>query len=98
MISVGFPEKWQIVSGVELVWKVWGDEHLIYHSGSSDVHLLSPIVAKIVRDLQNAPIELTDLAKSYPFDGDSAGELPSQNIKEIIRQLYKLCLIEPCLS
>ena len=98
MSSEATPGKWQIVSGVELRWKAWDDEHLVYHSGSGDVHLLNPLVVKILRALQKSPLSFRQLQDIFSVSHDQPNEIQGDQLDEILRQLKKLDLIEPCPS
>jgi len=98
MYSEGTPERWQIVGGAELKWKSWDDEHLVYHSGSGDVHLLNPLVVEILRALQKSPLSLMELRDKFSVSNDQPNEIQGVCLDEIIRQLKKFALIEPCLS
>lgn len=98
MYSEDLAEKWQIVRGIELRWKSWDDEHLVYHSGSGDVHLLNPLIVEILRALQKSPLSLLEMEKKFSVTNDRLNEIQGVRLDEIIRQLKKLALIEPCSS
>ncbi|WP_161947654.1 HPr-rel-A system PqqD family peptide chaperone [Malonomonas rubra] len=92
-----FPSKWKICEGLRLVWRQWGDEFVVYHSGSADVHLLSPVVVSILRKLQAGPNTLNHLASELAI-ANGPKQTEEADVKEIIRLLNNLCLVEPCSS
>jgi len=89
---------WRIVSGIELKWKTWGDDQLVYHSGSGDVHLLNPLVVELLRALQIGPLSFVEMKNKFSVQGDKPDQIQGVHLDEIIRQLKKLDLIEPCSS
>lgn len=86
-----FNLKWQVIAGVELAWKIWGDEQVVYHGGSGDTHLLNPVAARLLRTLQESPSSILELSDEV------VGDDLCEEIEQNIRLLNRLCLIEPSL-
>ena len=87
-------QKWQVVAGLELIWRVWGDEHIVYHSGTGDTHLLNPAAASVLRMLQKKTTTVTELVDALSTSDDVPGKVQGINLQLIIDHLEQLCLIE----
>ena len=87
-------KKWQVTANVQLLWQVWGDEHILYHVGSADTHLLTPAAASVVCSLQEKPKTIDELADMLSTINDASGDMQVISLEEVIRQLKQLCLIE----
>ena len=90
-----FSVKWRTITGFELLWRVWNDEHIIYHTGSGDTHLLSSDAAKVLRSLQKDAATISDLENKLAsvIDVPQDNHLPSY-LETIMTDLNKLGVIE----
>ena len=89
--------KWQQSAEFEHKWKAWGDEHLVFHGGTADTHLLNPFAASVLRCFQRETLSLSELADNL-LSEYGVIEIKDSDLKEIVRQLYNLSLIEPYLA
>ena len=46
------PTQWRVPAETDLLWRVWGEEFLVYHVQSGNTHLLNPIAAEALRCIQ----------------------------------------------
>lgn len=53
---------WQITA--PLHFRVWNDEHIVYHTLSGDTHLLGPAAACLLLKLQQTPADTASLGKT----------------------------------
>lgn len=87
--------KWQAITDFDLLWHVWDDEHIVYHTGSGDTHLLSADAARVLQSLQQESANITDLEIKLA----SSINLPQDNqllsyLETIMTELNKLGVIE----
>src|SRR5215831_2802435 len=47
---------WSIVSNCTLHWKMWEDECVVFNSGSGQTHVLDPIAAILIREINEGRI------------------------------------------
>jgi PqqD family protein of HPr-rel-A system len=87
--------EWHVVGAFELLWRSWGDEVIVYHTGSGDTHLLSPAAAEVLRTLQRTPTNAKELtaqvAASLKTPPDEEFEL---HIEDVLATLNRLGIIE----
>lgn len=88
-------ERWQLLSGFRLRWQSWGDEYVVYHSGSGDTHLLDPIAAEVLKNLECASANTSELLDriSISLDIKADGDLAAM-LEQLLSEFYKLGLIE----
>lgn len=88
---------WKIIDNFPIIWYRWGDEVLVYHSGTADTHLLDQVIVKILCSLQNEAQTVKELVDNITMQDDLAGGNDVKSIEDIVKQLHSLDLIEPCL-
>jgi len=75
-----------------LLWKSWDGEFVVYNSGSGDTHLLDPLTAEVLKNIQQGPIAPAELAaKLFVSDNESLDAY----LSAVLRKLEELELIEP---
>ena len=79
-----------------LLWKQWPDEPVVYNTASGNTHLISPIAAKILRQLEQQASTALELAEKIAceFDVESDSEVVA-NVERMIRDLDDLGLVTP---
>lgn len=79
-----------------LLWKQWGDEPVVYNVSSGNTHLISPIAAKILRQLTRQPSTSETLAQEIASEVDleSDQELLDR-IEGLIHDFDELGLVKP---
>ena len=79
-----------------LIWKSWAEEYLVFNNASGNTHLLTPIAARALRLLENAPLTVDEIAKKIAAeaDVDVDDELVDQ-VATLVANLDDLGLIEP---
>ena len=69
----------------------WGEQCALYHSESSDTHLLNKVDLEVLQRINNTPISARDLAMEFePIFDDGA----AQYIQALLSNLASLGLIE----
>jgi PqqD family protein of HPr-rel-A system len=85
------------VSGdVNLLWRQWDDEYIVFDAVSGDTHLLNEVAAEVLRTLSQHPcnaLQLTHQVASR-LRLESITEFP-QNIEKLLGHLEALGLIQP---
>ena len=79
-----------------LIWKSWAEEYLVFNKASGNTHLITPIAARALRLLENAPVTVGEIAKKMATeaDVDVDDELVDQ-VATLVANLDDLGLIEP---
>ena len=87
--------RWKVNSEFPLYWRSWGDEFVIYNSGSGDTHLLDPVAAEALQNLEQESADLSELvvrvATSLEIEPDTDF---ASYLEQLLSDLYKLGLIE----
>ena len=87
--------RWKVNSEFPLRWRSWDDEFVVYNSGSGDTHLLDPVAAEALQNLEQESADLSELAgrvaASLKIQADSEF---SAYLEQLLSDLYKLGLIE----
>ena len=90
-------EKWQLVEGIHLSWRIWDEEFVVYNHGSGDTHLLDEPAAVTLHlfetkpdpvNLEDVVFRLTDI-----FEAESSEDLYAHG-QDILFNLQRLGLIE----
>ena len=87
--------RWKAISSFPLHWRSWGDEFVVYNSGSGDTHLLDPVAAEALQNLEQESADLSELvarvAASLEIEPDTDF---AAYLEQLLSDLYKLGLIE----
>lgn len=89
--------KWTLISTKALVWRSWDeDEHVVFHSGSGDTHILNDVAAELLGLLDSASLtslELADrCAEAFGIEPDASFR---EHVSESLAKFDELGLIEP---
>ncbi len=87
---------WRVNAGFDLLWHSWGDEHVVYHCGSGDTHLLDAAATGLLRYLREARVATMDdlslpVAAALGMPADEALEYTGN----LLEELERLSLVEP---
>ena len=95
-MTVASPSKWSIPAHIRLQWRSWGEETIVYHCQSGDVHLLNPVAVAVLEILQKESMTEADLqSRALEVLGLESSDSLSHNIKSLLHQLDELGLIWP---
>jgi PqqD family protein of HPr-rel-A system len=87
--------RWRAISDSELRWRCWGDECVVYHTGSGDTHLLTAEAVDVLQTLQRKSATAEELADrietSYHVSWDAELEA---HIEQVLTHLRQADLIE----
>ncbi len=71
--------RWRVISGHPLVWRSWDDdEHVVYHTGTGDTHLLNDVAAEILVCLEVEALTCEELARRC---GAAFGVEPDEGLR-----------------
>ena len=92
---VGLP-KWRLISSDPLVWKSWDDdEHVVYHPGTGDTHILNDVAAELLFSLDEVSLSCEELAvRCADAFGITSDEAFQRQIQTTLDQFDDLGLIE----
>lgn len=86
--------EWGVCSEFPLLLKEWGDEVVVYHTGSANTHLLSSFAAAVLRELQKQPQTVDKLVDSLSSVGFLDSSCDFTEIENCLHQLERLFLVE----
>ncbi|MEX0777451.1 MAG: HPr-rel-A system PqqD family peptide chaperone [Phycisphaeraceae bacterium] len=88
--------RWRTPRENQLLWRRWGDEVVVYHTGSGDTHQLSPLAVLILEDLARQPRSTDELIAHLQIDADPATRADlAQQIRVLITRFDDLGFIDP---
>ncbi len=94
-VCIGPDSKYQFTPDAKLLWRLWGEEYVVYNSASGDTHLLDLLTGQILKQLESSPrgpLELADLICSE-FEFEPNAPL-IESIEDRLKKLSVLKLIE----
>jgi PqqD family protein of HPr-rel-A system len=86
--------RWTTIQGFSLQWRSWGNEHLVFHPGSGDTHLLDSQSAQVLKEIQNRPMgnmELRQLIEKHSSVDQHTAQIC---LAQTLSRLFQLGLIE----
>jgi PqqD family protein of HPr-rel-A system len=86
---------WSIVAGATLHWKVWDDDCVVFNTASGETHLLDPIPALLLRQIDAGCGNSEELFSRTAtlLERNMTAELRS-SLEAMLQQLDDLGLIE----
>ncbi len=87
--------EWRVSEDFVILWEEWGEDTIIYHSGSGQTHLLNEIAVYVLQFLQHGSASFSALLAG--LDGNIEGGLNAgirQNVRELLDRFERLGLIE----
>ena len=90
---------WRIGPETDLRWKLLGNQYVVYNCGSGDTHVLDPIAALLIQQIQERCFESDALADRVGalLNLEATEDLYCK-LQETLSQLDRLGLIEPVIS
>ena len=87
--------RWRLSPDAGLHWRAWGEECVLFNSGSGDTHMLDSVAAYGLACFEESPhdLESLSLALGQKFDMEP-GLLLRDYVERLITQLSSLGLIE----
>ena len=76
------------------VWRVWGDENVLFNPASGDTHLLDPLSGEVLRLLESRPMSEADCESHVvaQLTDDLRTEAP-QFVRSMLEQFSALGLV-----
>jgi PqqD family protein of HPr-rel-A system len=88
--------RWQVRAGVDLRWRSWGDDHIVYHGASGDTHRVNAVTAAALRSLERGPATAEELRNGIE---DALGLDPdpalTERLLDLLWELDDLGIVEP---
>ena len=90
---------WQVSEGSCLLWNSWDNEYVVFDDGSGDTHLLDLVAGEVLKVLQEAPADSSQVTArvALRLDATPVVELAGR-VQETIRKFREVGLIEPTFS
>ena len=88
--------KWRLVPGIELLWRSWSDESVVFNTGSGDCYLLNLIEAETLRSIERSDWAFAELSEQVAGALD-AGDLKlelEQYLEKLLTQFQEVGLVE----
>lgn len=83
-MPTNFAYPWLANPAIEIRWRKWGDETVIYNCNSGDTHLLNQISAEALKILQKNPANAETLTQKI------ASRYKSTNNQELLEHMKEL--------
>jgi PqqD family protein of HPr-rel-A system len=83
--------KWRTVTEFGLLQRSWGDEGILYHTGSGDTHQLNPLATEVLQALQRTPTTVKDLIGQLATRFDISRE---NELEDVLAKLERHGIIE----
>lgn len=87
--------EWRVSEDFVILWEEWGDDTIIYHSGSGQTHLLNEIAVYVLQFLQRGSASFSSLLVG--LDENIEGGLNAgirQHVRELLDRFELLGLVE----
>jgi PqqD family protein of HPr-rel-A system len=86
-----------VTRGARLLWSHWeGDEYVVFSDLSGDTHLVNQVTAEVLRQLEQAALETTDLARRVAKSlGTDSNQQFESSLERLLEHLDQIGLIEP---
>ena len=88
--------RWTVPSEASLIWRDWADHYVVYNAGSGHTHVLDPIGALALREIQVHPLTMQEMANRLKvlLGLESVEEFHSK-LQQLLVQFEELGLVEP---
>jgi PqqD family protein of HPr-rel-A system len=86
---------WKVGGEVQLLWRQWDGEYIVFNPASGDTHLLNTLAGQTLQCLERAPCTLATLTESVASELElDANEELRQQLAKLLVQFETLSLIE----
>jgi len=86
---------WQLPASAELLWQTWDDEVIVFNTASGQTHLLDALSAASLREIENRPGDIGQLALRLAERFELDTEALVQRLSEVCAHFDALGLVEP---
>lgn len=87
--------KWALSSGLDLHFRCWEDECIVYVGASGDTHCLSALTGEILFLLQKNPMDIAQLVQRFENVDNSTEDLLPY-FESILSELQQLGIVQIC--
>ena len=87
---------WRVPAHSLFLWRVWDEEHVLYHVNSGDTHRLNAVGARALHLLVAGPLTSAELAAQLTseFTGEPDAAMLA-TAEDLVERLRTLGLVEP---
>lgn len=85
----------QLPAGAELLWQTWDDEVIVFNTASGQTHLLDAFSAAALREIEDRPGSIDQLAFRMAERFELGTEVLLQRLTEVCARFDELGLVEP---
>jgi len=85
---------WRLPEGVQLLWRSWDGEAVVYNVASQQTHLLDAFSAAALREIESAPKSAENLSARLAQALDTDRGALSAHLTEIFARFVELGLAE----
>ncbi len=85
---------WRLPEGVQLLWRSWDDEAVVYNVASQQTHLLDAFSAAALKEIDAAPKTAEELSARLGTALDTDRDALSARLAEIFAKFVELGLAE----
>ena len=82
-------------AGVELLWRSWDDEMIVYNTASGQSHLLDALSGAILKEIERGPSTIEQLADRLAKEFSVEPHALLERLDEICTHFDELGLAEP---
>ena len=91
-----FPEeRWCLPADVELLWRSWDDEVIVYNTASGQSHLLDALSGAVLKEIERRPGTVEQLAGRLTKELGLESHALLERLDEICTHFDELGLAEP---
>ena len=94
-ISATGQQVWRLPEGVQLLWRSWDDEAVVYNVASQQTHLLDAFSAAALAEIEATPKTTEELSARLAQNLDTDRAELSARLVEICARFVELGLAEP---
>jgi len=85
---------WRLCGGVDLLWRSWEEEFVVFNMASNQTHLLDAFSAAVLKELEASSKTLEGLTDRFAKDLGAEAEQISERLEETCGRFAELGLIE----
>lgn len=88
--------RWRVTTGCELLWRFWGEEYVVFNTGSGDTHVLDAFSGEVLKGLQQCPATASEIAiRLVNTWAVTVEDVPVERLEPVLAEFHALGLIEP---
>lgn len=93
-MTASAPYAWRLCEGVELLWRAWDDDVVVFNLASNQTHLLDAFSAAVLKALAAAPLTPETLTERFVAELGADQAQVSERLEVACGRFAELGLIE----